>query len=326
MDSPLLDIQDLVIRYEKRKNSVRAVERLNLKIEKGETLGFVGETGAGKTTTALGIMRLLPEPPGKIISGKILLDGRNLLEMSESEMRSVRGGKIAMIFQDPMTSLNPVETVAKQIAEMICLHSDLSHRESLRKAVEMLELVGIRSERASDYPHQFSGGMKQRVVIAIALACNPDLLIADEPTTALDVTIQAQVLGLMKDLQRRFSTSLMLITHDLGIVAESCDRTAIMYAGRIVEYATTAELFDNPAHPYTRGLFGSIPSITGGKDDLKTIPGLAPDPSNLPPGCPFHPRCDIALPGCSEEIPRPIEIREGHYSSCPLTSGGYEKP
>lgn len=318
MGSPLLDIQDLVIRYEKRRSSVHAVEGLNLKIEKGETLGFVGETGAGKTTTALGVMRLLPEPPGKVISGKILLDGRNLLELDEKEMRSVRGGKIAMIFQDPMTSLNPVETVDEQIAEMIGLHSGSSRAESLRGAIEMLELVGIKKERAGDYPHQFSGGMKQRVVIAIALACNPELLIADEPTTALDVTIQAQVLGLMKDLQRRFSTSLLLITHDLGIVAESCDKTAIMYAGRVVEYASTEELFRNPVHPYTRGLFGSIPSITGDKSDLKTIPGLAPDPSNLPPGCPFHPRCDAAKPRCSEELPQLSEIGEGHFSLCPV--------
>ncbi|MDR1137461.1 MAG: ABC transporter ATP-binding protein [Synergistaceae bacterium] len=301
--------------------TVAAVHGIGFVLHTGETFGLVGETGAGKTTTALTCMRLLPENTGRVIGGSIRFEGKNLLELSEFDMQKIRGERMAMIFQDPMTSLNPVETVDEQIAEMICLHSGVSHRESLRNAVEMLELVGIKKERAGDYPHQFSGGMKQRVVIAIALACNPELLIADEPTTALDVTIQAQVLGLMKELQRRFSTSLLLITHDLGIVAESCDKTAIMYAGRVVEYASTAELFGNPAHPYTRGLFGSIPSITGDKGDLKTIPGLAPDPSNLPPGCPFHPRCDIAAPGCSVEFPGLFEIREGHYSLCPLTSG-----
>ncbi|MDR1966645.1 MAG: ABC transporter ATP-binding protein [Synergistaceae bacterium] len=322
MEEALLDIQDLVIHYEKRNGAVRAVEGLNLRLKRGETLGFVGETGAGKTTTALGIMRLLPVPPGRVVSGKILFNGENLLDKGEEEMRSIRGGKIAMIFQDPMTSLNPVITIDEQIAEMIALHSGLSHRDSISRALEMLELVGIRRERAGDYPHQFSGGMKQRVVIAIALACSPELLIADEPTTALDVTIQAQVLGLMKDLRRQFSTSLLLVTHDLGIVAESCDDTAIMYAGRIVEYAPTAELFGNPLHPYTRGLFNSIPKITGGKGDLMTIPGLTPDPSNLPPGCPFHPRCGLAVPECSSGIRAPLEAGEGHYSACPVTLGG----
>ncbi|MDR1019465.1 MAG: ABC transporter ATP-binding protein [Synergistaceae bacterium] len=320
-DPPLLDIQDLVIRYEKRKGAVCAVEGLNLRLERGKTLGFVGETGAGKTTAALGIMRLLPEPPGKIVSGRILFNGENLLDKSEDEMRSIRGGKIAMIFQDPMTSLNPVATIGDQITEMISLHSDLSRRDSIRKASDMLDLVGIRRERAGDYPHQLSGGMKQRVVIAIALACSPELLIADEPTTALDVTIQAQVLDLMKGLKEAFSTSLLMISHDLGIVAEFCDDTAIMYAGRVVEYASTAELFGNPIHPYTRGLFGSIPSITGGKGDLRTIPGLTPDASNLPPGCPFQPRCDIAGPECSKEAPRPTEVKFGHYCLCHLNRG-----
>jgi peptide/nickel transport system ATP-binding protein len=326
VNDPLLDIRDLVIRYEKRNGAVHAVEGLNLRLERGKTLGFVGETGAGKTTAALGIMRLLPEPPGKIVSGRILFNGENLLDKSENEMRRIRGGKISMIFQDPMTSLNPVATIDDQIAEMISLHSDLSRGDSLRKAVDMLETVGIRRERAGDYPHQLSGGMKQRVVIAIAIACNPELLIADEPTTALDVTIQAQVLGLMKDLQRTFSTSLLMITHDLGIVAEFCDDTAIMYAGRVVEYAPTPELFGNPAHPYTRGLFGSIPSVTGGKGDLKTIPGLTPDPSNLPSGCPFHPRCGAAERECSKESPQMAEVGAGHYSMCRLTAGGRDAP
>ncbi|MDR3321711.1 MAG: ABC transporter ATP-binding protein, partial [Synergistaceae bacterium] len=234
MKDALLDIKDLVIHYEKRNDTIHAVEGLNLRMGRGETLGFVGETGAGKTTTALGVMRLLPTPPGRVVSGKIFFDGENLLDKSEDEMRGIRGGKIAMIFQDPMTSLNPVITVDEQIAEMVRLHTDMSQREARLRAVEMLELVGIRRERAGNYPHQFSGGMKQRVIIAIALACSPALLIADEPTTALDVTIQAQVLGLMKDLRHRFSTSLLMVTHDLGIVAETCENTAIMYAGRIV--------------------------------------------------------------------------------------------
>ena len=225
-----------------------------------ETLGFVGETGAGKTTTALGIMRLIPSPPGVVRSGEILFEGEDLLRKSEAEMRTVRGGKIAMIFQDPMTSLNPVMTVDRQIAEMIRLHRNVSEAEALRQAGDMLELVGIRRERMHDYPHQFSGGMKQRVVIAIALACDPGLLIADEPTTALDVTIQAQVLELMKKLKQQFGASMILITHDLGIVADICDKVAIMYAGRVVEYADKRSLYSNPLHPYTIGLFKSVPA------------------------------------------------------------------
>jgi peptide/nickel transport system ATP-binding protein len=315
----LLDIKNLVINYEKRNSVVRAVNGLNLSVRHGETLGFVGETGAGKTTTALGVMRLLPVPPAKIASGEIIFDGQNLLEKSEDAMRDIRGGRIAMIFQDPMTSLNPVIPADEQIAEMVRLHAGSSRKESLARAADMLELVGIGRDRAKDYPHQFSGGMKQRVVIAIALACNPALLIADEPTTALDVTIQAQVLDLMKGLQHQFGTSLVIITHDLGVVAESCDFTAIMYAGRIVEYGPTEELFAAPAHPYTRGLFGSIPSLKGDRGDLRTIPGLTPDPANLPTGCPFHPRCDMALPECSEKPSERIYVSNQRYSMCHVT-------
>lgn len=315
-DKMLLDIQDLSVRYTTEDGIVRAVEDLQLKLAPGESLGFVGETGAGKTTTALSIMGLIPEPPGKITDGKIIFQGKDLLKASEEEMRSVRGGKIAMIFQDPMTSLNPVITVDEQIAEMVLLHNDVSKKEALKIAVEMLEVVGIRSERAHEYPHQFSGGMKQRVVIAIALACNPALLIADEPTTALDVTIQAQVLELMKDLKRKFNTALIMITHDLGVVADICEKVAIMYAGSVVEYAEKRPLYTEPLHPYTVGLFNSIPDVDDDEEFLKVIPGLTPDPTNLPSGCPFHPRCTHAMERCRTERPRWTEARPGHFVAC----------
>jgi peptide/nickel transport system ATP-binding protein len=314
----LLDIQDLSIHYEAESGTVHAVERLNLALDYGENLGFVGETGAGKTTTALGIMGLIPNPPGRVTGGRILFEGEDLLGKSARQMREIRGGKIAMIFQDPMTSLNPVMTVDRQIAEMVMLHNDVSEREAQARAEEMLELVGIKKERARDYPHQFSGGMKQRVVIAIALACNPILLIADEPTTALDVTIQAQVLELMHELRRKINTSLIMITHDLGIVAEMCDKVAIMYAGRVVEYAATEALYNRPAHPYTEGLFNSIPDIDRDEDELKVIPGLLPDPTNLPSGCSFHPRCPYAIESCSKEAPPMVEIEAGHFVACPV--------
>jgi peptide/nickel transport system ATP-binding protein len=314
----LLEIQDLTIQYVTDSGTVHAVENLNLRLGRGETLGFVGETGAGKTTTALGIMRLIPSPPGVIKSGKILFEGENLLDKSEPEMRAIRGGKIAMIFQDPMTSLNPVMTVDKQIAEMIKLHKNVGETESLKLAGDMLELVGIQRERMHDYPHQFSGGMKQRVVIAIALACDPGLLIADEPTTALDVTIQAQVLELMKKLKRQFDASMILITHDLGIVADICDKVAIMYAGRVVEYADKRALYSNPVHPYTIGLFNSVPDLDEDKESLNTIPGLMPDPMDLPTGCTFHPRCTCALDQCSQTKPAMIEVADGHFAACPV--------
>lgn len=314
----MLDIKNLTIHYEAEGGTVHAVEGLNLTLGRGESLGFVGETGAGKTTTALGIMRLIPNPPGKIKSGEIIFNGENLLSKSESEMRKIRGAKIAMIFQDPMTSLNPVITVDKQIAEMISLHKNVSKSEALKLAGDMLELVGIRRERMHDYPHQFSGGMKQRVVIAIALACDPELLIADEPTTALDVTIQAQVLELMKELKQKFSASMILITHDLGIVADICDKVAIMYAGRVVEYADKRSLYTNPVHPYTRGLFRSVPDIEEDVDELPVIPGLMPDPVNLPSGCAFHPRCSMAVDECRKSRPEMMEAEEGHFAACPV--------
>ncbi|WP_024822053.1 MULTISPECIES: ABC transporter ATP-binding protein [Aminobacterium] len=321
----LLNIQDLTVHYETDSGVVCAVEHLNLHLGRGESLGFVGETGAGKTTTALSIMQLIPNPPGRILSGKILFEGEDLIAKNEEEKRHIRGGKIAMIFQDPMTSLNPVIPVGEQIAEMIELHQKVTKNEALEKAVKMLELVGIRPERARDYPHQFSGGMRQRVVIAIALACDPTLLIADEPTTALDVTIQAQVLELMKDLKKEFNTSLIMITHDLGVVAEICDKVAIMYAGSVVEYADTHSLYTNPLHPYTNGLFNSIPDLDADQEELKVIHGLMPDPTNLPSGCTFHPRCPMAQPECSQKRPEMLEIEPGHFVACPVCCNGLKK-
>jgi peptide/nickel transport system ATP-binding protein len=317
----LLKVEDLRVHYMTDTGLVKAVEGLELTVMEGENLGLVGETGAGKTTAALSIMRLIDTPPGIVPSGKITFAGTDLFARSEHEMRDVRGGVISMIFQDPMTSLNPVLTVEEQIAEMIRLHQKVSGGEAVRKAREMLSLVGILPERGRDFPHQFSGGMRQRVVIAIALSCNPKLLIADEPTTALDVTIQAQVLELMKALKVRFNTSMILITHDLGIVAEICDRVAIMYAGRIVERGSAQDLFTNPLHPYTRGLFDSIPDVYGNVSRLKTIGGMPPDPTTLPEGCCFSPRCGLALQTCFRDAPPMLEATPGHFASCPVTAG-----
>ena len=298
------------------------IKNLNLSLRHGETLGLVGETGAGKTTTVKSVMRILPEPPAKIVSGEILFDGQDLLKLPIKEMRKIRGKQISMIFQDPMTSLNPVMTVAEQIAEVIRLHEKCSKKEAHKKACDMLELVGIRPERGSDYPHQFSGGMKQRVVIAMALACNPRFLIADEPTTALDVTIQAQVLELMKKLKAQYQTAMVMITHDLGIVAEICDYVAIMYAGEIVEYGTREHIFNHTGHPYTKGLFACIPDIFTEQNELVPINGLTPDPTDLPVGCRFHPRCPYATEQCAKEHPANFEIEPGHYVACHLARSG----
>ena len=321
-DNTLLEIKNLTIHYMTDNGIVRAVNDLSLNIAKGETLGLVGETGAGKTTAALGLMRLVPNPPGKIVGGEVWIDGKNIITVPEAEMRKIRGQKISMIFQDPMTSLNPVIPVRDQIAEVILLHEKVTAANALKKAEEMLMRVGIRPERAKEFPHQFSGGMRQRVVIAIALACNPQLLIADEPTTALDVTIQAQVLQLMRNLKTEYNTAMIMITHDLGIVADICDNVAIMYAGNIVEYAGKRELFHNPKHPYTIGLFNSLPDIKKDEDSLKPIKGLMPDPIDLPAGCPFHPRCDKAKPECSQTIPQNVLINEGHKVRCLLYNDG----
>lgn len=314
MKEKLLNIKNLSINYITEDEKVLAVNDLEIELNEGETLGLVGETGAGKTTTALGIMRLVPNPPGKIMSGEIEFQGRDILKLSEDEMRGIRGSQISMIFQDPMTSLNPVLTVGDQIAEVIQIHEKISLKESLDKASEMLELVGIPGNRLNDFPHQFSGGMKQRVVIAIALACNPKLLIADEPTTALDVTIQAQVLDLMNNLKEKLKTSMLLITHDLGVVAQVCDKVAIMYAGEIVESGSLEDVFNNPKHPYTHGLFDSIPSLDSEVTRLKPIKGLMPDPTDLPSGCKFHPRCPYAKSACSVEIPK--FVGNGHKTRC----------
>lgn len=321
----LLEIKNLTVHYESFDATVHAVENLNLSLRHGETLGLVGETGAGKTTTVKSVMRILPDPPAKIVSGEILFDGQDLLKLSGKEMRKIRGKQISMIFQDPMTSLNPVMTVAEQIAEVIRLHEKCSKKDAHKKACDMLELVGIRPERGSDFPHQFSGGMKQRVVIAMALACNPRFLIADEPTTALDVTIQAQVLELMKRLKAQYRTAMIMITHDLGIVAEICDYVAIMYAGEVVEYGTREHIFNQTGHPYTRGLFACIPDIFTEQNELEPINGLTPDPTQLPEGCRFHPRCPYASERCAKEHPENIELEPGHFVACHLACNGGNK-
>lgn len=296
----LLDIQDLVVHFHTGDGTVQAINHLNLSLNHGETLGLVGETGAGKTTTALTVMGLIESPPGEIKQGKILYNGTNLLKLKEEKYRKFRGSEFSMIFQDPMTALNPVLTVVEQIAEVIANHQRISDSAAIKQAIEMLKLVRIPADRAYEYPHQFSGGMKQRVVIAIALACNPNLLIADEPTTALDVTIQAQVLEMMKELRNRLNTSMIMITHDLGVVSEICDKVAIMYAGEVIESGTLRDIFLNPSHPYTVGLFNSIPNIKKEVEFLAQIDGLMPDPVDLPSGCPFHPRCKYAEDICSK--------------------------
>jgi len=321
MSENILEIKDLYVQYSAGKDTVRAVNGITLSLEKGESLGLVGETGAGKTTTALSIMGLIPNPPGKITGGEILYRGENLREKSEKEMRKIRGHEISMIFQDPMTALNPMLTVGDQIAEVIRLHQNVTKAEAFQRAKEMMEIVGIEGGRATEYPHQFSGGMKQRIVIAIALACNPSLLIADEPTTALDVTIQAQVLELIEQLKVKYDTSLLLITHDLGVVAEVCNKVAIIYAGEIVEYGTLEHIYKNPSHPYTVGLFGSIPNLNETVTRLKPIPGLMPDPTKLPAGCAFAERCGEACEKCMKGAVPYIEIEPGHMVRCTKFAG-----
>lgn len=316
--SNTLEIKGLTIQYVTGDEIVHAVTDLNITISAGKTFGLVGETGAGKTTTALSILNLVPEPQGRIVSGEVLFEGKAVLKMNDKELRAMRGNKVAMVFQDPMTSLNPIRTVGHQIAEGIKIHRKVDDKEALDQAEKMLEVVGIPRARAGEYPHQFSGGMKQRVVIAIALACSPTLLLADEPTTALDVTIQAQVLKLINELKERARMAMLLITHDLGIVAEVCDTVGIMYAGRIVEYGTLEDIFENYRHPYTKGLFNSLPDIGDRCMELKPIRGLIPDPVNLPPGCAFHPRCDYVKPECSQGIPAIRRFNRTHYTLCHL--------
>ena len=311
-----LSVRDLEVIYTSRKKVVQAVNKVSFDMKKGETLALVGETGAGKTTIAKAILGILPNPLAKILGGEVWLDGEELLKMPENKMLDIRGKKIAMIFQDPMTALNPLMTVGEQIMEGLLLHNDYDKKQAEEKAKEMLEMVGIAKERSVEYPFEFSGGMKQRVVIAMALACNPLLLLADEPTTALDVTIQAQVLDLIKDLKKKYNTSMILITHDLGVVAETSDNVAVVYAGKIIEYGDKKSIFLNPSHPYTKGLFASLPSMNGKEKRLKPIQGTLPDPTELPAGCAFAPRCPRATEKCrAGEIPM-TEIEPGHLCSC----------
>jgi peptide/nickel transport system ATP-binding protein len=315
-DDVILEVKDLVVQYVVKKQVVEAVNGVSFKLRKGKAIGLVGETGAGKTTTALAMLNLVPDPPGIIKSGKITVCGNDMLSLDAKQLEKIRGKDISMIFQDPMTSLNPVMSVGEQIAESVRLHENLSKHDSIQRAMEMLELVGIPGERAIDYPHQFSGGMKQRVVIAIALACNPRILIADEPTTALDVTIQAQVLSMMNDLKVKFNTALVMITHDLGVVAKMCDDVAIVYAGRIVASGTLEEVFNNTMHPYTEGLFNSLPNIENREAELKPIPGLMPDPTHLPEGCAFAPRCRYATEACKAKQPEIRHVSDTHTVCC----------
>lgn len=311
----LLNIEDLYVQYDTSEGTAYAVNGISFELRKGETFGLVGETGAGKTTTALSILKLLPQKVGNLSQGKIEFEGEDLVQFSEEDMRSIRGSHISMIFQDPMTSLNPVLTVGDQIAESIeTHHPDLSGDEVEDRVDNVLQLVGIPASRKHEYPHQFSGGMKQRVVIAMALVCDPMLLLADEPTTALDVTVQNQVLDMMGTLKKDFNTSMILITHDLGIVCQMCDRVAIMYAGEIIEIGTVFDIFDfdRPHHPYTKGLFGSLPSLQGSSKRLKPVDGLMPDPMDLPTGCKFHPRCEHCTEQCKTELP--AAFTEGTHS------------
>lgn len=320
MKKKILDVKNLHVHYKTDYHTVKALNGVNLTMHEGETLGLVGETGAGKTTIAMSIMQLIPTPPGKVVDGEINFYEENLVEVTERRKRQLRGNEISMIFQDPMTAINPRLIIEEQIAEGIKFHKNITQSEAIKQAREMLEIVGIPAYRGKDYAHQFSGGMRQRVIIAMALACNPKLLIADEPTTALDVTIQAQVLQMMKSLKDKYQTSLLMITHDLGIVAETCDRVAIIYAGEIVEYGDLKSVFNSTKHPYTKGLFDSIPSLIEKKRRLSPIEGETPDPVNLPSGCKFHPRCPHRKDICSKESP--AARGEEHQFRChfPLNS------
>ena len=312
----VLNIEDLFVDYETDDDIVHAVNGVNIRLGREKTLGLVGETGAGKTTTAKAIMNLIPNPPGVIKKGKITLEGKDVLSMSDRELEEMRGKDVAMIFQDPMTALNPVYTVGDQIAETLQLHENISSADAKKRAGEMLEIVGIPATRMNEYPHQFSGGMKQRVVIAIGLACNPKLLIADEPTTALDVTIQAQILEIMVNLKKQYRMSMIMITHDLGIVAEVCDEVSVMYAGRVIEHGTLEDVFDHTKHPYTEGLFNSLPNIDDRTAKLRPIPGLMPDPTNLPKGCAFAPRCPYATEACRTTEQKERWISDTHMVVC----------
>lgn len=313
----LLKVENLVVEYTSDESVVHAVNGVSFSLNRGKTLGLVGETGAGKTTIAKSIIRILPNPPAKVRGGTVTFEGESLLDLPERKMKKIRGNRISMIFQDPMTALNPIFTIGDQIAETIRVHDKISKKESFKRMLELLEMVGIPGERCTDYPHQFSGGMKQRAVIAIALACRPSLLLADEPTTALDVTIQAQVLKLMKELRDQLGTSMIMITHDLGIIAETCDDVAVIYGGEIVEIGSAEAIFDRTSHPYTKGLFDSLPRIDGDQTRLKPIKGEMLDPTLEVKGCRFYDRCDHACEKCRQ----PVELKqvgENHWCRCIL--------
>ncbi len=319
MDSlPILSIEDLHTAFFARSGVVHAVDGVTLHVDRGETLGVVGESGCGKSVTALSVLRLVPDPPGEIIGGRVLFEGQNLLQKTQSEMEDIRGNDISMIFQEPLTALNPVFTIGFQLTEGILRHTGATPAEARERAVEMLKRVGISDpqQRMRTFPHQMSGGMRQRAMIAMALACEPKLLIADEPTTALDVTIQAQILSLIRDLREEFGTAVIMITHDLGVIAETADRVAVMYAGRVVESASVRRIFSMPAHPYTWGLLNSIPRLTAKRKRLHAIAGVVPNLSNLPGGCTFHPRCEFATKRCRDEEPPLERVDEGHLARC----------
>jgi oligopeptide/dipeptide ABC transporter ATP-binding protein len=320
----LLSVKNLKTQFYSSGRTIRALDGVSFDIEEGGAFGLVGETGCGKSVTALSILRLIPYPPGKIVEGEILFRGRNLLALTEDEMRSIRGKEISMIFQEPMTSLNPVFRIGDQMMEVIMLHQGLMRTQAFEKAVEMLDRVNIPDAQRvmMQFPHQLSGGMRQRVMIAMELSCHPFLLIADEPTTALDVTIQAQILRLIKEIKKELHTSILLITHDLGVIAEMCDRVAVMYAGSIVEQASVEEIFEDPKHPYTQGLWGAIPRIDQEKEALAVIPGTVPDLSQPPLGCKFHPRCSYRFDPCDRMIPPLFQTSHGHFVSCYLYEGG----
>jgi len=321
-EDTVLEVRNLTIDFVVDKVVSKAVSGVSFKVKSGQTLGIVGETGAGKTTTSLACMNLVPDPPGIIRSGHIYVCGEDILLKNKRELEQIRGRDIAMIFQDPMTSLNPLFTVGEQVAESIRLHENLNKKDALEKAKDTLEIVGIPRERANEYPHQFSGGMKQRVMIAVALSCNPHVLLCDEPTTALDVTIQAQVLELMKKLREQYQSGMVMITHDLGIIANTCDEVLVMYAGRIIERGTTRDIFKETRHPYTEGLFNSLPNIKDRTARLEPIPGLMPDPTNLPVGCAFAERCKYATDACLKAVPEEHQISDTHTVACVR----YEEP
>lgn len=318
MNKSLVEFKNLKTYFHTDKGIVKSVNDVSFHIEKGETVGIVGESGCGKSVTAMSLMRLIPSPPGKIEDGDILLEGKSILEMSEQELRSIRGNDISMIFQEPMTSLNPALTIGSQLCEGIILHEKLSKKDARKKAIDMIKLVEIpRAEEVyNSYPHELSGGMRQRVMIAMALSCNPKLLIADEPTTALDVTIQSQILDLMRNVKDKFNTSIMLITHDLGVVAEMCDRVVVMYAGKVVETGNVLDIFKNPLHPYTKGLLMSKPTLTNDSTTLYSIPGQVPNPINLPNGCYFSDRCSKAMDKCKYEIPKLKDLNNNQKVAC----------